>query len=565
MVDESRRCLMRTNVPLQLRKHQTSTPTVLPYSKNNTRHLSPSPESLVPPSQSDHTTRFGYSLAKLPIFDPKSSNPDHPFTSRRSAQIPRVVQRRLPAIQGSQAREDQEHASLSGNNNSLKGQIRQAAQAGIQTPASQFPFVKRIQQSFGRHDISHTQAHVGSQAAESADANTLLSFSISSSSVAAQRDAHSAPIQMVKGKLAKKREKEEKEKKQEARQEQREEKKSTIPTIPIEQGKTGSISLSNKDRRKQKKKVVEEEKVQSTAPGPQLLDIMERLPNVKHEVLSQLEPRDLANMSQVSKQAKEYVSDERKRQKRQKLETLAQLLDTEPETVEKLYQSDPDFFETDVFGLSEDEIKENKGQLEYQILRLEKEMTQSSGGGKSGAWATSKIRDAANKIAKENKELFQGGQYTIHHKISRNQLHTLYEKMEIARKERPDDVQDLTVFLENLGDRVGTPNPLRALLNMPANLEVGPSTSHRIDDPGTGFDANTVPDKTYRRMTNRSNYLSQVDTMISQTSINFNKVANLLRQADNAHKQQAKGELLTMPLEEQWERQSNGKFKRLNR
>ncbi|HEU0003898.1 MAG TPA: DUF4157 domain-containing protein [Ktedonobacteraceae bacterium] len=48
--------------------------------------------------------------------------------------------------------------------------IRQAAGQGIRTPASRLPYAARIQQSFGHHDISGIQAHLGSQAARSAEA-----------------------------------------------------------------------------------------------------------------------------------------------------------------------------------------------------------------------------------------------------------------------------------------------------------------------------------------------------------------------------------------------------------
>src|SRR5579872_4454935 len=48
--------------------------------------------------------------------------------------------------------------------------IRRAAEQGIRTPASSLPYVARIQQSFGHHDISGIQAHLGSQATRSADA-----------------------------------------------------------------------------------------------------------------------------------------------------------------------------------------------------------------------------------------------------------------------------------------------------------------------------------------------------------------------------------------------------------
>lgn len=52
--------------------------------------------------------------------------------------------------------------------NAAAQKIRQAARQGVQTPTSTLPFVERIQQSFGRHDISQIQAHLGPEATESA-------------------------------------------------------------------------------------------------------------------------------------------------------------------------------------------------------------------------------------------------------------------------------------------------------------------------------------------------------------------------------------------------------------
>ena len=49
------------------------------------------------------------------------------------------------------------------------GLVQQVAQEGIQTPSSTLPFVKRIQQSFGRHNISQIQAHLGPGATKSAE------------------------------------------------------------------------------------------------------------------------------------------------------------------------------------------------------------------------------------------------------------------------------------------------------------------------------------------------------------------------------------------------------------
>lgn len=46
--------------------------------------------------------------------------------------------------------------------------IRAAAQRGLQSPTASLPFHDQVQRAFGRHDISHVQAHLGHQAAASA-------------------------------------------------------------------------------------------------------------------------------------------------------------------------------------------------------------------------------------------------------------------------------------------------------------------------------------------------------------------------------------------------------------
>lgn len=54
--------------------------------------------------------------------------------------------------------------------------IIRAAQMGIETPAQQLPYYEQIQRAFGRHDISHIQAHFGPQAAQSAEAMQATAY-----------------------------------------------------------------------------------------------------------------------------------------------------------------------------------------------------------------------------------------------------------------------------------------------------------------------------------------------------------------------------------------------------
>jgi Domain of unknown function (DUF4157) len=62
-------------------------------------------------------------------------------------------------------------ANASASKEDVPGEeIRRIAQQGIRTPVSALPFAARIQQSFGHHNISRIQAHLGPQAARSAEA-----------------------------------------------------------------------------------------------------------------------------------------------------------------------------------------------------------------------------------------------------------------------------------------------------------------------------------------------------------------------------------------------------------
>lgn len=71
--------------------------------------------------------------------------------------------------------------------------IQRSAQAGRATPASELPHAELIQSSFGRHDISHIQAHVGSSAAASARAMGAAAYATGRDVVFAGRpDLHLA-------------------------------------------------------------------------------------------------------------------------------------------------------------------------------------------------------------------------------------------------------------------------------------------------------------------------------------------------------------------------------------
>jgi guanyl-specific ribonuclease Sa len=71
--------------------------------------------------------------------------------------------------------------------------VQQAAARGISGPGGALPFQDRIQKSFGRHDISHIQAHSDSRAGQSSRAMNALAYATGSDvAFAGTPDLHTA-------------------------------------------------------------------------------------------------------------------------------------------------------------------------------------------------------------------------------------------------------------------------------------------------------------------------------------------------------------------------------------
>ena len=195
--------------------------------------------------------------------------------------------------------------------------------------------------------------------------------------------------------------------------------------------------------------------------------------------------------------------------------------------------------------------------LEHQDKRAG---TPSGGsGGGSGEWASKAVRAsakqhvAAAKTGEKGAELFKGDKYTIHHKISRSNLRSLYAQMTDPTNAKA--AAPLEQALDTIGQDVGAKSRMKILLNMPANLEVGPSTERRTDDPGSGFDPN-VP------LSPRSGRLAAADSEISSSSPDFGKLAKIFLDAHHTHLGMAKGEVLTPPQLDQWKKAKGDKYKR---
>ena len=167
-------------------------------------------------------------------------------------------------------------------------------------------------------------------------------------------------------------------------------------------------------------------------------------------------------------------------------------------------------------------------------------------------WALGKIRTAATEIvASSDPRYFPEERYTIHHKISRSNLHKLFSMMQSAGSMSAP----LSSFLQTLASELGTTSQLKALLNMPANLEVGPQD--RIEDPGSGFDPNPS--------TPRSGFLGIVNSMISDEKFEWSEIARLLIAAHSEHGKRNPTKLLSSPILDQWGQDPSGKFIRNNK
>jgi len=165
-------------------------------------------------------------------------------------------------------------------------------------------------------------------------------------------------------------------------------------------------------------------------------------------------------------------------------------------------------------------------------------------GGGSSSWARNSTRSrAADLAAHGNPALFQGGRYTIHHKVSQSRLKTLSATLEAAGQ---GPRFSALVNPDGAGASLE-----KGLLNLPANLEVGPRGETRGDDPGAEFDPNVAADGS---MTPRSADLSAVDGFITAGHTDWNALYAIL--ARHAGQPQ-----ITPPKEAQW-RLVKGKWHR---
>lgn len=274
-------------------------------------------------------------------------------------------------------------------------------------------------------------------------------------------------------------------------------------------------------------------------------------------------------LSAVSKQQRQTEKDESDplRPNEEVRRYLMGQLNLNSEDLDTFEKFDPHFYLYFGYDWSEpdktliDRITTDDKHWEALIERLQDNMLRAPGGGSSGSggWATSNVRKEAKQIARDPNylQIFPSEEYTIHHKISRNTLAKLYDEMD---KRGRDDHQAKPMwdFLHGLKAKLGTLSEKKALLNLPANLEVGPPADRRNVDPGSKFDPNQK-EKRARGLTFRSENLQQVETLIIKQDRDDNdwqKMATLLTKAQEKHEAKVnkqKRSFLSNPLTGQWE------------
>ncbi|TSC25311.1 hypothetical protein [Corallococcus sp. Z5C101001] len=180
----------------------------------------------------------------------------------------------------------------------------------------------------------------------------------------------------------------------------------------------------------------------------------------------------------------------------------------------------------------------------------------------NGSWAVKQIRENARRLAEDPtfNTLFPRGIGSLHHKVSQATLKALAQKLETAKEEG----EPLRVFLRYIQARI-RPHAEKTdyeelLLNLPANLEVGPQAELRTDDPGDAFDPNHVKPGT---LSPRSKQLSEVDRLVRNKDFQWKRIAELLLEADKAHQKMLLAlkirELLTPPVPGRWDK-AGGKY-----
>lgn len=202
---------------------------------------------------------------------------------------------------------------------------------------------------------------------------------------------------------------------------------------------------------------------------------------------------------------------------------------------------------SDLFTL--DDVVDNDDMLSDFSMEMETAQHASgfggTGGGKSD-WAASAVTSAHAEMRKDHPHW--GDDTTLHHKISRSELDGVLAQ---AEKDKAN-AKPLFEFLDGIRAVLGsTAADKKALHNMPSNLEMGPSSDTRRGDPGSGTDFNYVPSGA---MTPRSSELKDALALANRAPVDWEAVAEKLREAQRLHEKEYGGAILSPPVLERWEK-----------
>lgn len=247
---------------------------------------------------------------------------------------------------------------------------------------------------------------------------------------------------------------------------------------------------------------------------------------------------------------------------------LEKLLEIKKEDLEEALKIG-DFSKEEIrVSLDEDFQGDKQEWIDYWVPWINGNAQKSRGqseagiGGKSDWMTGAMSSEVARKLdSRKGKEFAEGAGHTMHHKISRATISVLVQKY----NQLPDKgiASEFQKFVNEIGKKVNATSMEKILINMPANLELGPSSDKRVGDPGSGFDPNI--EKQSGRMTPRSTQLDEASRVMEgkmTTAEEWNKLTQFLRQADEQHKEEFSGDLVSNPRPNLWTQEKGGKYRK---
>ncbi|WP_327666937.1 DUF4157 domain-containing protein [Streptomyces sp. NBC_00485] len=169
--------------------------------------------------------------------------------------------------------------------------------------------------------------------------------------------------------------------------------------------------------------------------------------------------------------------------------------------------------------------------------------TASVGGGGSSDWAAKAVTNAHADM--RIRHPFWGDKTSLHHKIARTQLDDILASAD-ADGPRASPV---FIFLDEIRNVLeSTAGNKKALHNMPANLEMGPASDTRTGDPGSGTDFNYDSGA----MTPRSSELNDALQLTRATPVDWQAVADKLREAQKIQEKEHGGAIISPPVLARW-------------